>query len=159
LSGELKITNKIVYAKTFAPVEGLFIHTQIFEVKRLMGLPLTLVATVPDGYALTVDGADYLSGTSSINIPVSATDPVISLKLSSGISRPIINKSSVTSVNGMIRLSGLEEGAMINVYSVNGQLISSQKAKAGSLSIAARGFVVVKVTSAGQNQVFKLIVR
>ena len=159
LSGELKITNKIVYTKTFAPAEGLFVHTQIFEVKRLMGIPMTLIATVPDGYALTVDGTDYLSGTSTINIPVSATDPVVSIKLSSGISRPTINKSSVTSVNGMIRLSGLEEGAMINVYSVNGQLISSQKAKAGSLSIAARGFVVVKVTSAGQNQVFKLIVR
>ncbi len=159
LSGDLKITNKIVYTKTFAAAEGPFIHTQIFDVKRLMGFPLTLVATIPTGYALTVDGTDYTAGTATITIPVAATNPSISMKLASGISRPIANKILVSAASGMIRVNGVEEGSRVAVYNSNGQLVASQKANSSSLSIPANGFVVVKIVSAGQTQVTKLVVR
>ncbi|MFZ4456867.1 MAG: DUF6383 domain-containing protein [Bacteroidales bacterium] len=158
LSGELKITNKIVFAKTFAAAEGLYVHTQIFDVKRLMGLPLTLIATIPDGYALSVDGTDYQSGVNAINIPVSGANPVIIEKLSSGITRPLASHVSIVAQKGAVRISGVNEGDRITIFNLSGQAIASKVADANTVSIpVSTGFIAVKVSSAHSNQVFKVI--
>lgn len=160
VSGDLKITNKIVWKKSFAAAEGLVVNQQIFDVKRLIGIPLTLIANIPTGYALNVDGTDYQAGSAvSISVPVSATDPVMMMKLSSGISKPMVNRIAMSTSKGLVTLRGLEEGNLIQVYNANGQLLASVKAVSNIVSVPASGFVLVKVVSATGSQVLRALVK
>jgi hypothetical protein len=158
LSGDLKITDKIVFKKTFIAANiGTYTHNQIFDVKNKMGFPMTLVATIPTGYALTVDGTDYASGVQTINIAAASTNPAISLKMASGLSRLEIPTARVFVNNGLVRISNIETGNKLSVYNSAGQLLFSETAKSGELSFAAKGFVVVKISSAINYQVLKVI--
>ncbi len=150
LSGDLKITDKIVFKKTFtASNVGAFVHAQIFDVKKKMSFPMTLQATIPSGYKLTIDAVDYSAGEKTINIAASASDPVITLAVD-GTTATKSNEASkfkLTSVNSMLSISGLNTGDVVKVYNANGQLISNQIAKSNSMELAASGFIIVKINS------------
>jgi hypothetical protein len=158
LSGDLKITDKIVYHKTFTPANlGSYVHAQVFDVKTKMNFPMTLIATIPTGYALTVDGTDYPSGVQTINIAAAATAPAVSLKLASGLSRLAIPTAKVFAKNGLVRVSNIETGNKLSAYNPAGQLLFNETVKSGESSFAAKGFVVVKISSSTNYQVLKVI--
>jgi hypothetical protein len=151
LSGDLKITDKIVFKKTFIAAEvGTYTHAQIFDVKVKMGFPMTLVATIPTGYKLTVNGTDHSAGTDvQISIPVAATDPVIVLAVdgTTGNNVKVGSEIKFASANGMLTVSGINAGEVVNVYNVSGQLINKEIAKSSTVQIPAKGFVIVKINS------------
>jgi len=159
LSGDLKITDKIVFKKTFTSANvGSYIHSQIFDVKAKMNFTMTLEATIPAGHTLTVDGADYTSGVQNINIVASATDPIISLKSTgTSLSRMAIPTAKVFAKNGKVTVSNIEAGNILTVYNLAGQLLVSEKVKSNETSFSAKGFVMVKISSSTNYQVLKII--
>jgi len=160
ISGNLKITNKIVYLKTFTPaLLGSFVEQKIFDVKRLLAIPMTLVANVPVGYILTVDGTDYISNGLDVNIsiPVASTDPVIVLKTNTGISNVNSLHAIVTSSDGIIHVTGIESGYKVSAFNLAGQLLFSKTSKSDNISFKANGFVLVKVSAAGATSSYKLL--
>ncbi|MEI8087022.1 MAG: hypothetical protein WCG93_12480 [Paludibacter sp.] len=158
LSGNLKITDKIVYKKTFTAANvGTYIHAQIFDVKAKMNFPMTLIATIPAGFTLTVDGTDYAAGVQTINIAAAATNPVISLKIASGLTRLAIPTAKVYAKNGLITVSNVEIGNKLTAYNAAGQQLFSELLKSNNTVFSAKGFVVVKISSATNYQVLKVI--
>jgi hypothetical protein len=158
LSGDLKITNKIAFKKTFTVADlGTYTQATIFDVKAKLNIPMTLIATVPTGYVLTVDGTDYSTGDKTINIAASATAPSISLKLASGLSRLDIPTAKVYAKNGIVKVSNIETGNKLTIYNAAGQIMTSKTADANETSFAAKGFVLVKISSATNYQVLKVI--
>ncbi|MEI6753310.1 MAG: hypothetical protein WCK78_09070 [Paludibacter sp.] len=160
ISGDLKITNIIVYHKAFTPaLLGNFVEQKIFDVKRLLAIPMTLVANVPVGYTLTVDGTDYIGNGMNVNIsiPVASTDPVIVLKTNTGISNLNTLHAIVTSSNGIIHVAGIESGYKVSAFNLAGQLLFSKTSASDNLSFKANGFVLVKVSAAGATSSYKLL--
>jgi hypothetical protein len=150
LSGDLKITDKIVLNKTFIAAEaGTYAPAKIFDVKRLTGKVMTLQATIPSGYKLTIDAVDYSAGEKTINIAASASDPVITLAVdgTTATKSNLASKFKFTSTNGLLSIDGLNTGDVVKVYNANGQLISNQIAKSNSMELAASGFIIVKINS------------
>lgn len=150
LSGELKITDKIVFKKTFIAAEvGNYVHTQIFDIKKKMSFPMTLQATIPSGYKLTVDAVDYSAGEKTINIPTSASDPVITLAVdgTTATKSNEVSKIRLSSANGLLAIDGLNTGDVVKFYNANGQLISHQTASNSTIQLAAKGIVIVKINS------------
>ncbi len=150
LSGDLKITDKIVLKKTFIATEaGTYAPAKIFDVKRLTGKVMTLQATIPSGYKLTVDVVDYSAGEKTINIAASVSDPVITLAVdgTTAAKSTFASKFKFTSTNGLLSIDGLNTGDVVKVYNANGQLISNQISKSTSMEIPAKGFVIVKINS------------
>lgn len=163
LSGALKITDKIVWTKTFdaiATFSAGIVHTQIFDVKRNTSKAMQLVATIPANHALIVDGTEY-SGTATINIPASGSDPSIVLygPLATKLSTSVLNTVKYSTTNGEIRLSNLTNGSKVMLYNAAGQLVSSHVANSADMSVRASGLVIVKISSANQSQVLKVMVR
>ena len=162
LSGDLKITDKIVFKKTFTAANvGAFVHAQIFDVKLKMGFPMTLVATIPTGYKLTVDATDYSAGEKTITIAASATDPAIALAVdeTTALSNSIDKHASIFSEKGMINISGLETGSLVTVFAIDGRIVSSQLAKSTTMNIAAKGFVIVKISTEKNTLSTKMFVK
>ena len=162
LSGDLKITDKIVLKKVFTDADaGNYAPQNIFDVKSNMGFAMTLIADIPANYKLSVDGVYYTTGTGvSITIPASLSDPMISLvDKTTALSNNSTKQAIVTSANNLIKISGLEAGNNVNVFSIDGRQIAGLVAKSSTMDIPAKGFVIVKINSGNQNQVTKLIVR
>jgi predicted outer membrane repeat protein len=162
LSGDLKVTDKIAFNKVFTSANvGTYTHAQIFDVKSKLNIPMTLVATIPTGYKLTVDGTDYSAGLKTITIAASASSPAISLSVdtSTGINRAQNNFANISASNGKLLINDLKAGDNIAIYNAAGQLLNIQSAKSNTMSIDAKGFVIVKINSGDHNQVTKLIVR
>lgn len=160
VSGDLKITNKIVFKKTFSPaLLGNFVEQKIFDVKRLLGIPMTLAANIPVGYTLTVDGTDYIGTGLDVNIgiPVSAIDPVIVLKTNTGVHDLNSLHALVTSSNGIVHVTGIETGYRVTAVNLAGQQLLNQISVSDNLSFTAKGFVVVKVSAKGATSCFKLL--
>lgn len=158
LSGDLKITDKIIFKKTFTAANlGSYVHAQVFDVKMKMNFPLTLIATIPTGYVLTVNGTDYPAGVATIDIPAAASNPVIALKVLSGFSKLSVPTAKVYAKNGLVRVSNIETGNKLSAFNAAGQLLFSEIVKSGESGFAAKGFVVVKISSASNYQVIKLI--
>jgi predicted outer membrane repeat protein len=163
LAGDLKITNKIVFKKAFnIQHKGAFVHDQIFDVKKKMGFPMTLIATVPEGLILRVDGTDYIAGNDiEINIPVSTDDPAISVRLdnSTAVSKTASSDIRVLMQNGVMTLTGIEAGNRVTVYNVAGQVIADRTAEAAQMNIEGAGLVIVKVSNGVNTQVVKAIIQ
>ena len=158
LSGDLKITDKIVFKKTFTAANvGTYSHAQIFDVKAKMNFPMTLIATIPTNYKLTVDGTDYQAGVATINIAAAATDPVIVLKNSTGVADVNGLNATISSNRGIIRVTGIEPGCKISAYNLAGQQLFNKTSTSDNLSFAAKGFVLVKVSANGASNCFKLL--
>ncbi len=160
LAGDLKITNKIVFKKTFTPaLLGNFVEQKIFDVKRLLGIPMTLVANVPVGYTLTVDGTDHvgIGSDANISVPVASVDPVIVLKSSTAVAKLNSINANITAENGVIRISGIESGSKITAYNLSGQQFFSNTSTSDILSFKAKGFVLLKVSFNGKSSCFKLL--
>ena len=160
ISGDLKITNKIVFKKTFTPaLLGNFVEQKIFDVKRLLGIPMTLVANVPIGYTLTVDGIDHIGTGSDVNIsiPVATIDPVIVLKTNTGVSNVNSLHAVVSSSNGVVHVTGVEAGYKVSAFNLAGQQLFNQTSVSNNLSFTAKGFVLVKVSANGATSCFKLL--
>jgi len=151
LSGTLKITDKIVFNKTFTSGDvGTFTHAQIFDVKSKLNLPMTLIATIPTGYKLTVDGVDYSAGSNvQISIPQSSSDPVISLSVDTSTGTVQHQESDIkySSDNGILTVYGINAGDLIRIYSMNGQLLNQKISTGSSTQIAAKGIVIIKINS------------
>ena len=157
-SGDLKITDKIVFKKIFTAANlGTYFHAQIFDVKAKMNFPMTLIATIPTGYTLTVDGTDYSSGVATINIAAAATDPVITLKNSTAVISVNELNAEITTRNGIIRITGIESGYKITAFNLSGQQFLNKTSTSDNLSFAAKGFVMVKVSSNGATKCYKLL--
>lgn len=138
LSGDLKITDKIVLNKTFDQNVGTFIHTQIFNVKRNTGKAMTFNATIRNGYMITVDGVDYKGGgLHRINIPASANDPVITyaLDMTTGTSFANNSKLKISYENNGVSISGVTSGTYIRLVNAAGQLIKNQFATTDKVSL------------------------
>jgi hypothetical protein len=163
LTGDLKITDKIVLKKTFTAANvGNFVHTQIFDVKRNTGKSMTLIADIPADYKLVVNEVDqYTAGTGvTINIAASASDPTIRLTGPiTGISNASDLKANIYSEKGIIKISGLENGSLVTVFGMDGRLVSNQIAKSTTMNIPARGFVIVKIVSEKNSLSTKLFVK
>lgn len=150
LSGDLKITDKIVFKKTFTASNlGSYVHAQIYDVKKKMNFPMTLQATIPTGYKLTVDGVDYSAGDKTINIAVSASDPVITLAVdgTTALNSNNASKYKFTTVNSTLSINGLTAGDMVKVYNANGQLIANSISNNTNMQLDAKGLVIVKINS------------
>ena len=138
LSGDLKITDKIVLNKTFVglPNLGSYIHSQIFDVKRNTGKAMTLNATIPYGYKITVDGVDYqFAGLNVIQIPASQSDPVITISsvVVTGTNPAKESNLSVRIQNDNVIISGVQVGTNVSLYNAAGQRISNQVLKSDNL--------------------------
>ncbi len=158
LSGDLKITDKIVFKKTFtASNVGNYVHSQIFDVKKKMNFPMTLVATIPAGYALSVDGADYASGTQNIQIAAASTDPVLVLKVASGLTKLDTPTAKIHTANGQIFVSNIDTESRLSAYNGAGQLIHEGDVNGGKYNFAATGFVIVKLSNSANYQTLKII--
>jgi len=150
LSGDLKITDKVVLKKTFIAAEaGTYTPTKIFDVKRLTAKAMTLNATIPVGYKLTVDNVDYSAGDKTIDIAVSASDPVITLAVNgtTALNSNNASKYKFTSTNGTLSINGLTAGEVVKVLNANGQLIANKATTNSSMQISAKGLVIVKINS------------
>jgi len=157
LSGDLKITNKIVFKKAFTAANvGSYIHAQLFDVKKKMNFPMTLNATIPVGYVLTVDNVDYQAGAKTIEIAAAQTDPVISLRIASGISRLDNPTAKIYASNGQIYVSNVDAGSRLSAYNAAGQLIHESVVN-GKYNFKANGFVVVKLSNSTNYQTLKVI--
>jgi hypothetical protein len=162
LSGDLKITDKIVFKKTFSSGSvGSYTHAQIFDVKAKLNIPMTIVATIPTGYKLTVDATDYSAGVKTINIAASASSPAISLSVDTSTKTNTVqnNFANISVSNGQILINGLQVGDNIAVYNTTGRLLSNQVATASTHAVSARGFVIIKITSQNNTQITKIIVQ
>ena len=158
LSGDLKITDKIVFKKTFSAASvGNYVHNQIFDIKSKMNFPMSLIATIPTGYALTVNGADYQAGTQSIQIPAAASNPAISLKVASGITRLTTATAKIYANNGQIFVSNIEGESRLSAYNAAGQLIHEGVVNDQSYNFKANGFVIVKLSNKVNYQTLKVI--
>jgi hypothetical protein len=158
LEGDLVITDKIMFKKSFtASHAGVWIHSEIFDVKKKLNLPMTLNVVVPAGYKLEVDGQSYAAGTQSIAIPASTADPVVELKLLSATSHTQAKLATAATHNGVVMLSGMEPGSRVEVYTQSGQLLFNQIVHSNNFGFEARGFRLVKVTSQNHSQVIKVI--
>jgi hypothetical protein len=158
LSGDLKITDKIVFKKTFTTANaGNYIHNQIFDIKKKMNFPMTLIATIPSGFALSVDGVDYLSGVQTVQIPTASTDPLISLKITSGITRPETPTAKIHAANGQIYVSDIDFKSSLSAYNSAGQLIHEGVVNNGKYNFSATGFVIVKLSNSTKYQTLKVI--
>ena len=140
LSGDLKITDKIVFNKTFNAAEnvGTYIHSQIFDVKRNTAKAMTFNATIRNGYMITVDGTDYKGGgLHSINIPASVSDPVItySLDLTTGTNLAKESNVSIRIQNDNVIICGVQVGTKIGLYNAAGQNLSNQVVKSDNLML------------------------
>jgi predicted outer membrane repeat protein len=163
LVGDLKITNKIWFKKAFSSENtGSYVHSQIFDVKQKMGYPMTLVATIPSGLILRVDGTDYLAGTDvSIEIPVSATDPVITVLSdnTTGMHSTTDSGLKVLMQQGNTILTGIEQGNLITIYNTSGQVISQAVARENQYLIEGNGMVIVKVQKGDHTHVVKAFIQ
>lgn len=163
LAGDLKITNKIWFKKTFSTEDlGNYVHSQIFDVKQKMGFPMTLIATIPGGLIVRVDGTDYVAGTDvAIEIPVAATDPVISVRSdnTTGMTSPIESTLRVLMLNGQNILTGIERGNLITIYNTSGQVISQAVASENQYPIERNGMVIVKVLQGDRTQIIKALIQ
>lgn len=158
LSGDLKITDKIVFKKTFSAASvGTYVHNQIFDVKAKMNFPMIFIATIPVGYKLTVDGTDYTSGEKTINIAASASAPSISLRLASGLTRLDQPTAGIRAANGQVYVSNIDAGSRLSAYNSAGQLIHESIVDNGNYSFAATGFVIVKLSNSVNYQTLKVI--
>lgn len=158
LSGDLKITDKIVFKKTFTAANvGSYVHAQIFDVKKKMNFPMTFVATIPAGYALSVDGVDYTSGTQTIQIAAAPADPVIVLKGASGLTKLATPTAKIHAVNGQIFVSNIDAGSRLSAYNGAGQLIHESDVNSGEYNFAATGFVIVKLSNSTNYQTLKVV--
>jgi len=151
LSGDLKITDKIVFNKIFTSGDvGTFTPTQIFDLKLKLNLPMTLIATIPTGYKLTVDGVDYSAGTNvQISIPKSLSDPAVSLSVdtSTGTVQHQDSDIKYSSNNGILKVCGVNAGDIIRIYNMNGQLQNQKTATSSTEQIAATGIVIIKINT------------
>jgi len=163
LSGDLKITDKIVYKRTFSsPMIGTFTHAQIFDVKKRMGFPMTLIATIPEGLILRVNGTDYTAGNNrEISIPVSTEDPVIALRSDSSTGTDFSTESGIRILmqNGVMTLTGIKEGNKVMIFNTSGQLISNRIASAGQMNIEGSGLLIVKVWDGVKYQTLKAFIQ
>lgn len=163
LSGDLKITDKIVFKKVFtAENKGTYLHDQIFDVKKKMGFPMTLIAGVPAGYILRVDGTDFLAGDNiEVNIPASVSDPVITLRTdtSTGFNSGSDSGIKILMQKGSMTLTGIQTGSQVTLYNTSGQAISNRIATADNMVIDVTGLVVVKVYDGQQTSTFKTFVK
>lgn len=158
LEGNLVITDKIVLKKTFTSSDaGLWIHSEVFDVKKRLNLPMTLQAVIPSGYKLEVNGTSYASGSQTIAIPASSSDPVVELKLVSSTANVQANLAMVSAQNGVVRLSGMEPGYKVEAYTLTGQLMLSEVINSTSFEFESRGFVVVKITHQMYTQSIKVL--
>ena len=110
---------------------------------------MTLIATIPTGYKLTVNGADYSAGEKTINIAVAETDPVIALSVdtSTGNYNKTESNIKLSSLDGILSISGVNAGDFVRIYNAGGQLINEQKATSLTIQMAAKGLVIVKINS------------
>jgi len=158
LEGNLTITDKIVLKKTFIPAEaGPWSHSEIFDVKKKLNLPMTLQAVIPSGYKLEVNGTGYASGAQTISIAASSSDPVIELKLVSSTSTVQANLARVSAQNGVVRLSGMEPGYKVEAFTLSGQLILSEVISSTGYEFESRGFVVIRITNKLDTQSIKVL--
>ena len=139
LSGDLKITDKIVFNKTFVGSAnvGSYIHTQIFDVKRNTGKAMTFNATIPYGYKITVDGADYqIPGLNVIQIPISASDPIITFSSVVVTENNMAKESNIkiSNQNDILSINGVQIGTKIGLYNSAGQSIINQVSKSETLT-------------------------
>ena len=140
LSGDLKITDKIVFNKTFVGAAniGSYIHTQIFDVKRNTGKAMTLNTTIPYGYKITVNGTDYsVPGLNVIQIAASGSDPVISF---SAVAVTAANPAKESNLNFRIQndnviISGVHTGTKVGLFNAAGQILSNQVAKTDNMTL------------------------
>lgn len=163
LSGDLKITDKIVLKKVFtAANEGTYTHAQIFDVKKKMGFPMTLQATIPTGYILKVNGTDYSAGEKSINIPASASDPNIQLLTdpSTGLTNSNISlKYKITMYNGQSYINGLSKGNKVTVYNTSGQILSERITSDNQMLLVGNGLVIIRVFDGTDSHILKTLVK
>ena len=160
LSGDLKISDKIVYKKTFTAANvGSYTHAQIFDIKQKLFLPMQLLATIPVGFTLTVDGTDYIGSGSpaSIIIAASLSTPVMALKTNTAVASVNSIQALATAENGNIYISGIEAGYKVSAFNLAGQQLLNQTSASDHLSFAAKGFVLVKVSANGTTRSFKLL--
>ncbi len=158
LSGDLKITNKIEFKKTFTAANvGSYVHAQIYDVKAKMNFPMTIIATIPNGYKLTVGGVDYPAGVNSIQIAASPSNPSIELKIASGISRLEVPTAKVVARNGIIKVSNINEGDKLSVFNAAGQLLFNKVANSSDVDFNVKGFILVKISSPTNYQLLKII--
>lgn len=109
---------------------------------------------------LTVGDMTSLTSVSSINDIVSATNAIlVKYNPATPIVGAVSNNVKTYSSNGALHLSNLEQGSRVSVYSANGQLLSNSVATSATLSIPAKGFVVVRVNSAKNSEVVKAFVK
>jgi hypothetical protein len=163
LAGDLKITNKIWFKKLFSTGDiGTYVHSQLFDVKQKMGFPMTLVATIPSGLIVRVDGTDYLAGNEvAIEIPVSATDPVISVRSdnTTGMQSTTASTLNVVMQNGRTILTGIEKGNLITIYNASGQVISRAIANENQFPIEGNGIVIIKVLQGNRSLAIKALIQ
>jgi predicted outer membrane repeat protein len=162
LSGDLKITNKIIYKKTFtSAMVGTFTHAQIYDVKAKLNIPMTLMATIPSGYILKVDGTDYTTGSNvEISIPASASDPVIALRVdtSTGINNNGDSNVRILTQGGALTLTGISAGNVVSLYNAAGQLISRKQADSDMMTLQTNGLVIVKINDGMNTRIVKTLV-
>jgi hypothetical protein len=160
LSGDLKITDKIVFKKTFTPSNvGTWIHAQIFDVKTKMNIPMTLLATIPVGYKLRVDGKEYPAGEAVIEIAASASIPQIELTPLSAVNSPDMQLAKISHENGRVSVSIIEPGSRIAVFNQSGQLILQDIITTDTYQFDTKGFVMVRISDKTNSRIFKLIVQ
>lgn len=163
LAGDLKITNKIVFKKTFGiQHKGAFVHDQIFDIKKKLGFPMTLIATVPEGLILKVEGTDYLAGNDiEINIPVSENDPAISVRLDNSTAIESVNSTDIRVLmqQGVMTLTGIEAGNRVTVYNMAGQIIADQRASSDRMILEGSGLVFVKINDGVNTKVVKALIQ
>lgn len=158
LEGNLVITDKIVLKKTFTSADaGLWVHSEVFDVKKKLNLPMTLQAVIPSGYKLEVDGVSYASGAQTITIPAASVNPVVELKLLSSTASLQVTLARVSAHNGVVRLSSMEPGYKVEAYTLAGQLILSEVINSTSYEFESRGFVVIKITNQSYTQAIKVL--
>lgn len=158
VSGELVITDKIVMKKVFTPsMVGTWVHGEVFDVKKRLALPLSLKATIPEGYKLAVNGVDYQAGEQLVEIAASANDPVVDLKLLSGNSKMQEQLARISVLGPLVSLQGMESGSRVAVFNQSGQMLLNRVVDTSQFQFEASGFVLVRVSNNKGSQVFKVV--
>ena len=60
-------------------------------------------------------------------------------------------------INGLVRVSNIEAGNKLSAYNAAGQLLFNETVNSSESSFAAKGFVIVKISSSTNYQVIKLV--
>lgn len=113
----------------------------------------TNLLTVDDMASLTTPTAiaDILAASNALLVKYNPITGASAASLKTGV--------RVFCVNGALHLSNLDQGSKVSIYSANGQLLNSCVVTSSTMSVPAKGFVVVKINSAQNSQVLKTFVK